>query len=53
MKKPYLLIAGEKFYPSASTGDWVGCFSTYEEAEAQVKPKKTQRIYHKWMGMEL
>jgi len=33
--KTYLLIAGEHFYPSADTGDWVGCFSTYEEAKAQ------------------
>ena len=32
MNKPYLLIAGENFYPSDGTGDWVGCFSTYEEA---------------------
>ena len=38
--KTYLLIAGEHFYPSADTGDWVGCFSTYEEAKAQVEPKK-------------
>ena len=53
MNKPYLLIAGEHFYPSADTGDWVGCFSTYEEAKAQVEPKKTQRIYRKWMGMGL
>ena len=42
MNKPYLLIAGEHFYPSADTGDWVGCFSTYEEAKAQVEPKKTK-----------
>jgi hypothetical protein len=40
MTKPYLLIAGENFYPSADTGDWVGCFSTYEEAKAQVEPKR-------------
>jgi hypothetical protein len=42
MNKPYLLIAGENFYPSRDTGDWVGCFSTYEEAKAQVEPKKTK-----------
>ena len=39
MNKPYLLIAGENCYPSRDTGDWVGCFSTYEEAKAQVEPK--------------
>ena len=41
MTKPYLLIAGDCYYPSADTGDWIGCFSTYEEAKAQVEPKKT------------
>jgi len=41
MNKPYLLIAGDNYYPSADTGDWVGCFSTYEEAKAQVEPRKT------------
>ena len=40
--KTYLLIAGDNYYPSADTGDWVGCFSTYEEAKAQVEPKKTK-----------
>lgn len=42
MNKPYLLIAGDYYYPSPHTGDWVGCFSTYEEAKAQVEPKKTK-----------
>lgn len=40
MTKPYLLIAGDCYYPSAGTSDWVGCFSTYEEAKAQVELKK-------------
>lgn len=40
MNKPYLLIAGDNYYPSFDTGDWVGCFSTYEEAKAQVEPRK-------------
>ena len=35
--KPYLLIAGDSYYPSAYTGDWVGTFSTREEAEAAVR----------------
>jgi hypothetical protein len=34
MNKPYLLIAGD-YYPSGDTGDWIGCFSTYEEAKEQ------------------
>ena len=33
MIKPYLLIAGDQYYPSAYTGDWVKCFETYEEAK--------------------
>jgi hypothetical protein len=41
MNKPYLLIAGDDYYPSSDTRDWVGCFSTYEEAKAQVEPRKT------------
>lgn len=38
MKKPFLLIAGDCYYPSDSTGDWIGCFSTREEAESKVRP---------------
>jgi hypothetical protein len=37
MEKPYLLIAGSNYYPSAYTEDWVGCFETYEKAKAKVK----------------
>jgi hypothetical protein len=35
--KPFLLIAGSTYYPSQDTGDWIGCFSTREEAEAQIR----------------
>jgi hypothetical protein len=37
MNKPYLLIAGDSHYPSADTGDWIGCFSTIEEAREQIE----------------
>ena len=37
MNKPYLLIAGENFYPFRDTGNWVGCFSSRDEARAQIK----------------
>lgn len=37
MNKPFLLIAGSHYYPSAYTDDWVGCYETYEEAKAQVE----------------
>lgn len=33
MKKPFLLIAGDHYYPSARTGDWIGCFETEEQAK--------------------
>ena len=46
MKKPYLLIAGDYYYPSADTGDWIGCFETHEEAKAQVEVKKeTSKLF--------
>jgi hypothetical protein len=47
MKKPYLLIAGDCYYPSSDTGDWIGCFETYEEAKAQVEVKVTHEYYTK------
>jgi len=40
MNKPYLLIAGDNYYPDAKTGDWKGCYSTFEEAEAEVSEYK-------------
>lgn len=40
MDKPFLLIAGETYYPSSGTGDWIGTFSSYEEALATVNESK-------------
>ena len=37
MNKPFLLIAGDNYYPHQDTGDWRGCFETYELAEAHLK----------------
>jgi hypothetical protein len=37
MNKPYLLIAGDCYYPSDGTGDWIECFSTVEEAREQIE----------------
>lgn len=45
IKKPYLLIAGDRYYPSSHTDDWVGCFETYEEAEKEFKSVNEQREY--------
>ena len=33
MRKPFLLTAGDHYYPSSGTGDWVKCYETKEEAE--------------------
>jgi hypothetical protein len=32
MKMPYLLIAGDWYYPHPGTGNWLQCFETEEEA---------------------
>jgi len=32
----FLLIAGDCYYPQAYTGDWIGCFPTFDAARAQV-----------------
>jgi hypothetical protein len=37
MKKPFLLIAGDYYYPYSHTGDWKGCFETYDEALNQIE----------------
>lgn len=41
MKKPWLLIAGYYYYPSQSTGDWIGFFESYEKALSQVEDEST------------
>ena len=37
MTKPYLLIAGDCYYPSSGTGDWIDCYETVEEAREQIE----------------
>jgi hypothetical protein len=32
MNKPFLLIAGNYYYPQGGSEDWVRCFSSREEA---------------------
>lgn len=34
--KPFLLIAGDNFYPCSGTGDWIGTFETREEIEKTI-----------------
>ncbi len=44
--KPYLLIAGYKYYPDCADGDWVGCYKTREEAEKMMT--YTSGKAHSW-----
>lgn len=39
-----LLIAGDNFYPSADTGDWIGCFPTVEAAKSKVTSAEEDRV---------
>jgi hypothetical protein len=47
MKKPYLLTAGDGYYPTSGTGDWIGCYETAEEALEQVEYKEFHQYYLK------
>jgi hypothetical protein len=40
MNKPYLLIAWHNYYPQSGTSDWIGCYSSYEEARSKVTIEK-------------
>lgn len=37
MNRPFLLIAGDNYYPSADTGDWKERFDSYEEARDSIQ----------------
>ena len=45
--KPFLLIAGYGYYPSAGTEDWRDTYSTREEAEATVFQIANNDLYTK------
>ena len=47
MQRPYLLIAGDSYYPSSGAGDWLGCFETKEKALAGIKDTSTNLLYDK------
>lgn len=42
--KKFLLLAGQDYYPGAGTDNWIGCYDTYEEAEAQIIVKTTKYV---------
>lgn len=43
--KPYLLIMGYSYYPSAGTGDWIDTFETYESAKSAVMRSEHEKGY--------
>lgn len=43
--KFYLLIAGASYYPQSGTSDWIGAFSSYEDAEVQVEKLVNHTYY--------
>lgn len=45
MNRPYLLIAGDGYYPSPGTGDWIECYETYGEAEDRIKKEQFYQYY--------
>ena len=45
MKSPFLLVAGDQYYPERSDGDWVGFFDTYEEALTLVAEVKEDTFF--------
>ena len=36
-------MAGHNYYPSAGTNDWIGCFNSFEEANAAVTPTEVDK----------
>ena len=46
--KPYLLIAGDNYYPSAYTGDWIECYETVEEAAEKWEELSKNKYSNDW-----
>ena len=46
--KPYLLIVGDDYYPSAYTGDWVACYATKEEAKEKWEELSKSKYSNDW-----
>ena len=47
MNKPFLLIAGDNYYPDQSTGNWIAFFATFEEAKSKVTEMRHYRVITK------
>lgn len=46
--KTYLLIAGYNYYPARSTGDWIDCYDTEEEATDKMNALKDDDYAPDW-----
>ena len=46
--KPYLLIAGDNYYPSSRTGDWIDCYETEEEAKERWEEISKSKYSYDW-----
>lgn len=49
MKKPFLLLLGDNYYPGPRTMNWKGCFETREEILSKIiehKPSIPKGIYN-------
>jgi len=45
MKKHYLLIAGDHYYPDSGTGYCIGCYETLEDIKNIIKKKEYIEYY--------
>ena len=48
MRKPFLLTAGDHYYPSSGTGDWIECYETIKEAEEKWEEISKQKYRYDW-----
>ncbi len=43
MNKPFLLMAGDWYYPTAKTGDWIGCYTKEDIPKVTLIENKSGR----------
>lgn len=52
MKTPYLLIAGDDFYPEPGTNNWLGCFETEKAALDFIVKYKINSDWYEIVNLE-
>jgi len=45
--KPFLLIAGDSYYPKGGVGNWIRTYATFEEAKSAVSLIQNKRTITK------